>query len=317
MDVSAEKEGSVLVPGRLFSDLISRLPAGQDIVIETTDDVLKVSAGFSDYEIRILPDENFPTLPLFEDAKLSELDSGEFKSALTRTSFCALKDPTGTTTHYTQGVLINFQEESLDLVGTDGHRLAYVRLQNPSPEIKDKNLLIPTVVIDELRKALPSEGQVSIYSMENQVFFRFDGTIFAGTLFDIRFPDYKKVIPKEPKSVINVNRAALRDAVQRVMVVFRVKEQNPVVRLQTKDDVLLISSESPEVGKGVEELVFTKGEPFKEMRIALNPAYLTDVLSVLDSETVDIHWVSEVNPLKILIPENPSFTYIVMPIRMD
>ena len=318
MAIDSAKDGAILVPARLFSDLVSRLPHAKEITLTADGGTLKVSCGLSDYEIRVLPDENFPTLPLFEESRLAEVDASVFKTSLNRTTFCSLKDPTGTTSHYTQGVLINFKDENLDVVGTDGHRLAFVQLPNPAAEVKDKSLLVPTLIIDELRKALPAESTpLGIYSKDNQVFFTFNNTVFAGTLYDIRFPDYRKVIPKEAKSVISVNRSALRDAVQRVMIVFRVREQNPVIRLETKKNMLLISSESPEIGKGVEELPVNPGEPFVDLRIALNPSYLADVLSVLDSESVELHWISEVNPLKLLIPEDPTFSYIVMPIRMD
>lgn len=318
LEAAAEKEGALLVPGRLFVDLVSRLPKGQ-VTLERMDGKLRIVCGAADYHLNILPDENFPTLPLFEEEKLAQVTAGAFKKALNRTSFCALKDPTGTTSHYTHALLINFIEESLDLVGTDGHRLAFEQLDNPNPEIKERSLLVPTVIIDELKKALPAEedAPVELYFLNNQVFFRFDNTVFAGSLFDIKYPDYHKVVPRESKSVINLNRIALRDALSRVQTVFRVKEQNPVVRLESKEEILVISSESPEVGTGVEELPLTKGDPFIDMRIALNPGYLVDVLSVLDCETVDLHWTSEVNPLKLLVPAEPGFNYIVMPIRMD
>ena len=231
----------------------------------------------------------------------------------------AAKDIGGTTSHYTHGVLLNFHEDSLDIVATDGHRLAMEKMDNPSPEVKDRSLLIPTTIVGELSRALTTEEDkpVEIYYLSNQVFFRFGNSTFGGSLFDIRYPDYNKVVPKDSKSIANVNRVALREALQRVLIVFKVKEQNPVVRLETQGDSLIISSESQEVGKGVEEMPFTKGAPFADMRIALNPGYLVDVLSAVDADTVDLNWTSEVNPLKVEVPDKPGFVYIVMPIRMD
>ena len=236
-----------------------------------------------------------------------------------RTTFSALRDPSGTTSHYTHGVLLNFHEDNLDIVATDGHRLALERVDNPAPEIKDRSLLVPTTITEELRRALPDgeDSAVEVYFLSNQVFFKFDNSVFGGSLFDIKYPDYLKVVPKETKSIANVNRSALREALQRVLIVFKVKEQNPVVRLETTGDSLVISSESQDVGKGIEEMPFTQGSPFADMRIALNPAYLADVLAVVDTDTVDLHWTSEVNPLKLELPEKPGYTYIVMPIRMD
>jgi len=318
LDITADKEGALLVPARLFVDLVTRLRK-EDVTLERQDGVLKVTSGSSDYELNILPDENFPSLPLFEEGRLAQVSAGQLRTALTRTTFSALKDPGGTTSHYTHGVLLNFQGDRFDIVATDGHRLALERMDNPAPEVKDRSLLVPTVITEELRRALPSEDEkaVEVYYLSNQVFFRFNSTVFGGSLFDIKYPDYQKVVPRDTKSVVNVNRTALREALQRVLIVFKVREQNPVVRLETKGEDLVISSESQDVGKGVEEMPFTRGEPFTDLRIALNPAYLTDLLAVLDCETVELYWTSEVNPLKLQIPENPGFTYIVMPIRMD
>ncbi|OPX21424.1 MAG: DNA polymerase III subunit beta [Planctomycetales bacterium 4484_113] len=222
LEVKGEKEGALLVPARLFVDLVSRLPKGE-VTLERADGKLRIVCGAADYQLNILPDENFPTLPLFEEGKLAQVTAGSFKKALNRTSFCALKDPSGTTSHYTHAILIKFIEESLDLVGTDGHRLAFEQLDNPNPEIKEKSLLVPTVIVDELKKALPAEedAPVEIYYLSNQVFFRFDKTAFAGSLFDIKFPDYRKVIPGDTKSIINLNRAGLRDALSRVQTVQR------------------------------------------------------------------------------------------------
>ena len=318
LDVACDREGALLVPARLFVDLVSRLPK-KDMTLERQDGVLKVTSGFSVYEINILPDENFPSLPLFEEGKLAQVSSGLLKAALGRTVFSAAKDIGGTTSHYTHGVLLNFHEDSLDIVATDGHRLAMEKMDNPSPDVKDRSLLIPTTIVGELARALTTEEDkpVEIYYLSNQVFFRFGSSTFGGSLFDIRYPDYNKVVPKDSKSIANVNRTALRDALSRVLIVFKVKEQNPVVRLETQVDSLIISSESQEVGKGVEEMPFTKGAPFADMRIALNPGYLVDVLSAVDADTVDLNWTSEVNPLKVEVPDKPGFVYIVMPIRMD
>jgi DNA polymerase-3 subunit beta len=318
IEVNCDREGALLVPARLFVDLLSRMPK-KDVILERQDGVLKITSGFSVYEINILADENFPSLPLFEEGRLAQIASAQLKAALGRTTFSASRDIGGTTSHYTHGVLLNFHEDSLDIVATDGHRLAFEKMDNPSPDVKDRSLLVPTNIMEELRRAIGSEDDkmVEIYYLSNQVFFRFDNTTFGGSLFDIRYPDYNKVLPKDAKSIANVNRVALREALQRVLTVFKVKEQNPVVRLETSGDSVIISSESQDVGKGVEELPFTKGAPFADMRIALNPGYVVDMLAVLDSETVDLHWTSEVNPLKLEVPEKPGFVYIVMPIRMD
>ena len=64
---------------------------------------------------------------------------------------------------------------------------------------------------------------------------------------------------------------------------------------------------------GAEPVVTTIGD----VKIALNPSYVIDVLKVLAGEQVTLNWINEVNPMMITGPRDPDFIYIVMPIRMD
>ena len=75
---------------------------------------------------------------------------------------------------------------------------------------------------------------------------------------------------------------------------------------------LIVSKESPELGSAREELTVTHhGEP---MTIAFNPEFWLDVLKVLESDEVTIEVTG---PDKPAVIRQPSFTYLVLPMKVS
>ncbi len=337
-----------LAPARLLHDLIARLPK-RELTLQLENNVLHLVSGRSKYDLTTLGDENFPELPDFTEHRLATLSCAVLKRALQQTVFSAVKESSTGGVHYTNGVLFSFKgpqagapggTSRLDIVATDGHRLALKRsdgvnlgaagLGPASSKTKrgeagigsEIGLLIPARAADELQRLLPpdEDAVVELYHHGNQVFFRFAGLLLASSLLDVKFPDYERVIPKDIDSRVHCGREELTDALGRVLLVCRQKDQNPVARMetarwQTGDFTLGIFTDAGEIGKGSEELAVEIAGP--NIRVAVNPGYLIAALKTLGGEQVTLNWISEVNPVMLTSPRDPDFTYIVMPIRSD
>jgi DNA polymerase-3 subunit beta len=314
--ISGAEAGRALAPAKLLSDLVNKLPK-KDILLELEGNQLNVTSGRSKYNITVMGDENFPELPEFQEHRLTTLSCGLLKHALEQTTFAAVKESATGAVHYTNGVFFSFKDGRLDIVATDGHRLALKRHDGLGADAVEQDLLLPARVAEELDRMLPADedAAVEIYHFSNQVFFKFGNQLVASSLLDVKFPPYDRVIPKDVDSKVHVNREELIDALTRVLLVCRQKDQNPVGYMETKGEVLTISSDAGEIGKGQEELnVELAGG---DIKTALNPQYLIDVLKTLSGDQVTVNWINEVNPVMITSPRDPDFTYIVMPIRMD
>jgi DNA polymerase-3 subunit beta len=68
-DVAAERDGTVLLPGRLLADVVRSLPTGS-VGLEQRPEQrdVEITAGGARFHLRTLPEEDFPRLP--------ELDGG-------------------------------------------------------------------------------------------------------------------------------------------------------------------------------------------------------------------------------------------------
>jgi len=314
--IAGATAGRTLAPARLLSDLVNRLPK-KEIELALHGNQLHISVGRSTYDLTVMGDENFPELPDFSGHRLLAVPASLLKRALSQTVFSAIKDSSTGAVHYTNGVLFSFKHGRLDIVATDGHRLALKSNDGLSLGDFEKDLLLPARAADELERMLPDDedSAAELFHMSNQVFFRFSNLLVATALLDVKFPDYERVIPKDVESKVHVGREELTDALGRVLLVCRQKDQNPVAHLETSGDTLKITSDGGEIGKGEEEVGAEVAGG--DIKIALNPAYLIDAFKTLGGEQVTVNWNNEFSPVKITSPRDPDYTYIVMPIRMD
>ena len=324
--------GEILAPAKLLKDLIAKLPkrelsleisqSTREEQVTVTEHKLKISAGRSTYNLAGQDAADFPQLPDYREDKLATISALALKRALHRTVFCAVKDSSTGTVHYTNGSLLKFNAGKLDLVATDGHRLALVSI--PETELKaetqdERSLLLPATIAAELEKRLPAgeDDAVEIYHLahRDQVYLEFGTTLIGTSLLDVKFPPYERVIPQTISSKATVQRAGLVDALPRLLLVARTKDQNPVAHMISNCEKLELSTNAGELGEGQEEIAaYIEGE---ELRVAFNPAYMLEMAKQLKTEELTFNWQNEVSPLMITTPQEPDFAFIQMPIRMD
>jgi len=314
--ISGAEAGRTLAPAKLLFELVNRLPK-KDITLELTDNQMNVSVGRSSYDLTVMWDDSYPELPDYQEHRLITLPCGMLKHALMQTSFAAVRDSATGAVHYTNSVFFSFKENRLDIVATDGHRLALKRNDGLGANEIERDLLLPVRVAEELERMMPDdeESTVEVFHYSNQAFFRFGNQLLVSSLLDVKFPPYERVIPKDISSKVHVGREELADALGRVLLVCKQKDQNPVGYLETQGEVVTLTSDGGEYGKGKEELPAEVNGG--DIKIAINPRYIIDTLKVMAGEQITLNWTSEVSPVMITSPRDPAFTYIVMPIRMD
>nr|MDQ2694396.1 DNA polymerase III subunit beta [Pseudomonadota bacterium] len=135
---------------------------------------------------------------------------------------------------------------------------------------------------------------------------------FTSKLIDGKFPDYRRVIPRESERAILVDRLALRNALARAAILSSEKSRG--VRLKVDQWVLQIQAHNPEQEEAVEEVeVNYDGEG---LEIGFNVTYLLDALGALSCELVRLSITDANSSCLLLDPERPSPKHVVMPMRL-
>jgi DNA polymerase-3 subunit beta len=163
-----------------------------------------------------------------------------------------------------------------------------------------------------LRLLSDKEGAIDMQFANNQAKFVFDGMEFVTKLVEGKFPDYNRVIPKNHKNTVTLGRAPLLACLQRTAIL--TSEKFKGVRLNLEPGLLRVASNNAEQEEAVDELeIDYSGD---SIEIGFNVTYLIDVLTNMDQDMVRLDLADSNSSVLITIPEQSSFKYVVMPMRI-
>ena len=304
--VGGEADGRIVVPGRIFGDVVRNLPTGR-VEVEATDGGLTVRCGQISHELRLLDAEDFPTLAQPSLEQMGTLSGEALASAAAQVSRAASHDETRPVL---TAVLFEATAERLTLAATDSYRLA-VRELDWTWEHPETIALVPARALTEAARAQAGEAAVEIGIEPHQATFAGGGRRLTSRLVEGEFPKFRSLIPSGYESLATVNRQGLLDALKQVAPY---GQNNNPVRLSFERDRIQVDGSLQDVGRGAAG-VDAKYEG-EALTIAFNPTYLSDgVAGVADSEVV-IEVRDGRKPALVHGNDRRGFLYLLMPVRL-
>jgi DNA polymerase-3 subunit beta len=206
--------------------------------------------------------------------------------------------------------------KKLALVATDGHRLAYTSA-TLDVEVPKQEVILPRKTVLELQRLLSDAGgdnepQIQMQFASNQAKFSFEGMEFVTKLVEGKFPDYNRVIPRNHNNHVTLGRTVLLASLQRSAIMTSDKFKG--VRLNIEPGTLRITANNAEQEEASDELdIDYGGEPIE---IGFNVSYLIDALGNMDQDMVTLSLADSNSSALVTIPNNDSFKYVVMPMRI-
>lgn len=321
--------GSVLVSGRLLSDITKALPAKPvDVTVEGTR--VSLSCGSARFSLPTMAVEDYPALPALPE-ETGVVSSDLFAQAIGQVAVAAGRDDT---LPMLTGIRVEISGEKVVMAATDRFRLA-VRELNWSTASADIEaaVLVPAKTLSEAAKASSSGSDVQLslgsgasVGQDGLLGIRSAGKQTTSRLLDAEFPKFRQLLPSEHTAVATIAVAELTEAIKRVALV---ADRGAQVRMEFDSDVLRLSAGADDVGRAEEDLpVEFFGEP---LTIAFNPTYLTDGLASLHSEKVTFGFTTPSRPA-VLRPTgnddgyadssgpypagNTDYVYLLMPVRL-
>jgi len=308
-EAEVERPGATTLPAKRLFTIIRELSGG-DVSFEVdAKNIASIKSGQSFFKLHGLPQEEFPQLPKFDEAKEITMKQNELKDALRKTAYAI---STEETRYVLNGILCSFKDNKVTLVATDGRRLAMVDLELELPRSQEVDVIIPAKAVGELQRLLKDdESPIKLNVGDNQIAFELNNTLLVSKLIDGNYPNYRQVIPAEAKERVTLEREPFLNSVRRVSLLSSDKS-NSVKLVFTKNN-LDITANSPEIGEAKESLAVNyKG---RDLTIAFNPEYLMAPLRHLPNDEVFLDLIDEMSPgvLKIATP----FLYVLMPMRIS
>ena len=308
------EQGSVTVPARTFLEVISPL-TGQELELLATNDQLTITTKNFNASLNGISASEFPAIPLSSEQSV-EVDSKLIQESIPQITFAAASDegrPILT------GILTEIKKNGIELVATDGFRLAHKTVSTKISDDVSFRSLIPRRTFEEVVRVLAEEasekdGKIRVATSENQnqMIFTIGQTIISSRLIEGQFPSWEKIVPTTFINKTTVERTEFIKAVK-LASVFARNEAN-VVKIETQEKQLKLTSEAKQLGAQESEVeAEIEGDP---VMIAFNSRYLLDALSACSSKQVTIEFSGNLSPALIKPIDNKDLEYVVMPIRL-
>ncbi|CAN5293399.1 DNA polymerase III subunit beta [soil metagenome] len=312
-----EEEGRVVIPARIFNDVVRSLPKGEfTLVHDRSEGVVRLSARENEYRIRAYAAEDFPQLPKFDESGAFKMSGEALVETVEKVSRSYSRDETRPVL---TGILISFEESRVRMVTTDSYRLSIKETELATTFDGAREAIIPARAMQEVGRIFSGsdEEQVEVALSENQALFRIGDVLFGTRLIEGNFPEYKRLLPNTFQREISVHREDLVDSLRRVNL-FAQRQTPPVpVNLAFSEGAVEVSVRNGEVGEAREKLPANSEDEF---HISFNPSYLLDGVSAVDSEKVRFKLNESLKP-GLIVPENDEngeesdFLYLIMPMR--
>jgi DNA polymerase-3 subunit beta len=304
-------EGRLTVASKVFQELVRNLPE-EEFALRQDGDAVEITSGRFRSRMALLDAAEFPSLPEEPSQEGFEISLPLFQLVFSRVAFAITKeDPK----FQLNGALVKFLPGELEVAATDGHRLAVVRARTEAGEPPFERQLFPRKLLTEFSRF--SDETVVISMLENHLGFRIGSRSLISRLVDLRFPQYEKVIVRDNPHRARVGREDLLGALRRVSLLAHEKARGVRFQFSPGGELRLVS-----IGKelGTAEEVLPIEYQGASIDMALNAAYLIDVLNVLDTELVEIQ-LRDASTQCVLVPVNDDqrleeYIYVLMPMRV-
>ncbi|OAH50448.1 DNA polymerase III subunit beta [Microbacterium oleivorans] len=319
IEATVDEPGTILVHGRLLSEIASRLPNAPIQITQDADGEILLTCGSARFTLAAMPVAEYPAIP--EVSGDSGLVPGDdFSTAIAQVAFAASRDDV---TPVLTGVQLEVTGNELSLVATDRYRVALREINFDSGAVAREEAttaLVPARTLTEVGKTFAHSGDIQVSfsgSGDREIIaFTAGNKTVTSLLIKGNFPPVRRLFPAQTEHYAVVNTAELAEAVRRVSLVL---DRSAPLRFTFSDEGVSMDAAGTEQARATESVDATLAGD--EVTLGLNPQYLLEALGAVKSEFTRITFTSSENANKLspvlITPQTSgtpeSFKYLLQP----
>ena len=311
IDAEVEGEGTILLPGRLLTDIARALPPGPVTIAERSEENdVELTAGTASFHLRVLSSEDFPRLPEFEGEAI-RMPAAALAETVERVARAASRDEVRP---ILTGILVSVEGSRLTMVATDSYRLSVKHTELESEPGTPFEANVPARALRELARIVAHTGveEVEIALPGSQIVFRAGPYVLSSRLIEGQFPSYRQLLPDAFDHDVRLPKADFLEVTKRIG---HLAQRNAPLRIGLTSGELTVSAETPEVGDARESMPCAfEGE---DLLIAFNPQFFIEGVESIESEELVLRLTSPLRPGLLQQAGDEDFSYLVMPIRLN
>ena len=303
------QKGSIVISGKYIVEIIRKLP-DTDIEIEVIDGFnMIIQTHGSEFNLNGIDPNEFPNLDLEETKNPIVLNPVVFKNIVNQTFFAT---SISETRPLLTGINFKLVNDKMEVIATDSYRLAKKEINLNDKYENEFNIVIPSKNLVELSRMLDDDKEnIYMHIFNNKVIFKYKDLIFLSRLIDGTYPVSANIIPTEFKVDIECNFSDLYDMIDRASLLTSDKDKN-TIRLDLSNKELMISSNSPEIGK-VEEKISVNNK--ESISISFSSRYMLEAIKSFNAEKIHLLMNDDNSPIVIKSDSESTLVQLVLPIK--
>ena len=299
------EKGKVAIEAKLFSEIVRRFPDNEVTISTDANYTSLITCEKSKINIAGKSGEDFSFLPIIDKDKMITISQFNLKEIINQTIFSNDNNKMMT------GELFEVSDNTLKVVGLDGHRIAIrsIQLEGRADDVK---AVVPGKTLQEISKLMSTdaENMVNIYFTNNHILFEFDNTIVVSRLIEGEYFKINQMLSSDYETKVVINKKEFIGSIDRANLLITESEKKPII-INITDGSLEVTVNSSK-GKFNEDINIKKEG--KDLMIGFNPKFLMDALRVIDDENVDIYLVNPKAPCFIR-DASQSYIYLILPVN--
>jgi len=312
-DARITEPGEITVAARKLYEMVREIE-GDTVTVKTNpNNWVSITCDKVHYRIPGITAEDFPEVREDEDVAFFSISCRMMKEMVSKTYFAMSTDDMRPGMN---GSYFVKQGKKMEMVATDGHRLAMITQEIALSELSDRDvegIIIPKKGINEIRRLVEDEIEsIQLGISDHVCVVKRNGVMLRVSLIDSTYPEYGKVIPKDGGTNVKVDRNTMLHSLRRMSVMSN--ELFNGVKIHLADGKMTLNSINPDVGEANDELAVEYREA--PMTVGYNVRYLIDAIEVIEEELISFEMRSNEGPGVIRAAGNDAYCCVVMPIKL-
>lgn len=318
IEMNVYEGGVIALPSKIFGEIVRRLPEGEvTITSDIRNYVTDIECGASQFNIQGMSADEFPNAPIVDEVYRTKIGQSELRHIIKKVypfvSQIETRKPVLT------GALFEIKNGTLNVVGTDSHRLAVIRTELEN-EAEDKKFVVPGFTLSKISQLLnDDEKDVDLIVSSNHILFDFGDFQVYSRLLDGEFLKYEVILSATNSIRLKADKQSIINSFERANLIinddFSAKTENKMpVKLNIEYNKINISCRN---AKGyVNDSVVVEHEG-GDITIGLNCRFMLDALNACDEDNVIMEFSAPTSGCFIK-PEDGSnkYTYMILPVRL-
>ncbi len=313
-EVIADEDFDIAIPGKIMLDTLKALPT-QPVTISVDPDThgVDITSSYGKYHMAGEDAADYPSFPSDEGVSTVSVQGSVLVSAIEKTVFAASTDelrPAMT------GVYFQIEKSKLTCVATDAHKLVRFTTNQLKGDAV-ASFIVPRKTLNLLKNVVPSDQNVQVAFNKGHAFFTWGDVRIISRLIDAKFPDYNAIVPVNNTDQLQIQRKDLFSSLKRISI-FSNKTTNQVF-LALRPTEVTIRTQDIDFQNEANETLACNYSGTDNLEIAFNAKFLTEILSVMDSDEIKLSMNGAFKPV-ILTEATPKAEYdlmmLVMPVMI-